>query len=69
MEKKYKVEFTPHELLTVFDCLETMRGLVGAIDEEFNDECEKGNEAFHKALKRSGYEINRPKYKNSNLTI
>lgn len=68
-KRNVKIEFTRRELMAVFECLETMKGMVGAMDEEFNAECLNGNNSFHKALKRSGFKIEIPKYNNSNINL
>ncbi len=63
MSRHLIVKFTEKELASVMECLETMMGMVGAMDEEFNKEQELGFKNMNKALKRSGLVYNRPDYK------
>jgi hypothetical protein len=65
--RRITVTFTSKELSDVFECLETMKGMMGAMDDDFNRECDTGNKSFHKALKRSGFKIEARDYSNSNL--
>lgn len=67
MSKHIEVKFTQKEIKDIFECLESMLGMVGAGDQDFNREAKDGFNSMNKALKRSGFVYIRPDYSNQNI--